>query len=271
MDEMMYPTVSVAIPAYNAEKYIYQTLDSVVRQSYKGVIETVITDDCSTDGTADIIFDFIKSHEGIENRTFYYIKNKKNSGVCVSRNRAAQKCSGEYLCYLDADDIWDERKVEAQIEQIEIYKKRSEYDNVSMPVIFATGRECINENGEPAGISMHIPKIVHYKDMLRTNYIPCSSVMLERSVAMEFPMERDDMAEDYITWLKIIKKYGPAACIDEPLLKYRLTGAGRSSDKLKTTRMHYKALRYVGTGRLASVKCTISYMIYGLKKYSKKK
>ncbi len=75
--------------------------------------------------------------------------------------------------------------------------------------------------------------------MLKQNWINCSSVLLKREVAEEFPMEHEDSHEDYITWLKILQKYQYACAINEPLLKYRLSSQGKSGSKFKSAKMTF--------------------------------
>ena len=80
-------------------------------------------------------------------------------------------------------------------------------------------------------------------------------------------MEHDDSHEDYITWLRILNKYGLAAGIDQPFLKYRLSEGGKSRSKLKSARMTYRVYRYIGCSRLQSFICFASYAIHGIWKY----
>jgi len=90
---------SIIIPAYNADKYISETINSVLSQSYADW-ELIIVDDGSTDKTAEIVKQFCKK----DNRIKYYYQ--KNSGVSVARNFGLNKAKGEYISFLDADDIW---------------------------------------------------------------------------------------------------------------------------------------------------------------------
>ena len=84
---------------------------------------------------------------------------------------------------------------------------------------------------------------------------------------MNFPMEHDDSHEDYITWLKILRKYGCAAGINKPYLKYRLSEGGKSRNKLKSAAMTYNVYRYVGYGRIRSCIFFCSYAVHGMWKY----
>lgn len=108
---------------------------------------------------------------------------------------------------------------------------------------------------------------ITYAELLKHNSINCSSVLLLREVALEFPMEHDDSHEDYITWLKILKKYGHATGINRPYLKYRLSQGGKSRNKVKSARMTYQVYRYVGYGPMKSACFFVSYALHGVWKY----
>ena len=86
-------------------------------------------------------------------------------------------------------------------------------------------------------------------------------------VARELPIEQDDSHEDYITWLKILRKYGCAAGINKPYLKYRLSEGGKSRNKLKSAAMTYNVYRYAGYGRIRSCIFFCSYAVHGIWKY----
>ncbi|MDF5725065.1 MAG: glycosyltransferase family A protein [Rhizonema sp. PD37] len=105
------PLVSVIIPAYNAETFIARTLNSVLSQTYEN-IEILVVDDGSKDKTAEIIEQFAQK----DNRIIFF--NQANAGVAAARNLAIQNSRGEYIAPLDADDIWDQTKIEKQVKLI---------------------------------------------------------------------------------------------------------------------------------------------------------
>lgn len=104
------PLVSVVIPTYNRASTLERALDSVVNQTYKN-LEIVVIDDCSSDGTKALI-DNYKDYNVI------YIRNKKNSGACASRNKGITVSSGEYIALLDSDDSWRPNKIKVQLDAI---------------------------------------------------------------------------------------------------------------------------------------------------------
>lgn len=101
--------ISIITPSYKSEKFIAQTLESVLSQSYQNW-EMIIVDDVSPDNSNEIIEDYCKRDNRIK-----LIKLEKNSGPAVARNRAIEEAKGRYIAFLDADDLWKPEKLEKQI------------------------------------------------------------------------------------------------------------------------------------------------------------
>lgn len=113
--------VSVVIPMYNAENNIYDTIKSVLNQTYKN-IEIIIIDDGSTDKSAYIVNKIMK--QCACNIKYYY---QNNSGVSSARNNGIKKSSGKYIAFIDSDDLWDESKIEKQINMLNRTKMKACY------------------------------------------------------------------------------------------------------------------------------------------------
>lgn len=243
------PLVSVIMPVYNGGKYIKKAVDSVFRQHVS--LELLVIDDGSTDGTMEVLSAYFGRGD------FRYLKNTRNIGAAGSRNRGVREARGKYVAFLDADDWWADGKLK---EQIEVMRK-------SGCVLCSTGRELMRPDGTSAGKYIPVKEKLTYRELLKHNSINCSSVLLDRNVALEFPMEHDDSHEDYITWLKILRRYGSAAGINKPYLKYRLSEGGKSRNKLKSASMTYQVYRYMGYGKVKSSAFFVSYAMHGVKKY----
>jgi teichuronic acid biosynthesis glycosyltransferase TuaG len=91
--------------------------------------------------------------------------------------------------------------------------------------------------------------------------------VIKRDVALRYPMERDDLHEDYIMWLRVLKNCSDAVGINQPLPKYRLTGQGKSGSKLSSAKTTFKVYRYMGFGLLRSAWYFSCYALNGVKKY----
>lgn len=243
------PLVSVIIPAYNCEAYLAQSIDSALLQDVP--LEILVINDCSKDRTEQVVRDYL------ENSAVRYFVNEKNLGAAGSRNRGVKLARGKYVAFLDADDWWEPGKLKKQLELIE-------RENM---VLCCTARELVGVDGRSLGKIIPVRERITYRMLLRHNCINCSSVLLRRDVAAEFPMEHEDSHEDYITWLKILKKYQYACAVNEPLLKYRLSQSGKSGSKLKSAGMTFKVYRYMGFGTIRSGVYFCSYAIHGIWKY----
>lgn len=245
--------VSVIIPAYNCSKTLKAAVDSALAQDVKK--EIIIVDDCSPEDLGPVLAQYRK------NPLVKVIRNEENQGVAKSRNLGVKMAAGEYVAFLDSDDIWRKGKLSKQLEVMK----------ACGAVICSTAREMMQEDGTLTGKIIHVPKLITYKMLLKGNNINCSSVLMKKSVAEEFPMECDDAHEDYIAWLKILKKYEYAVAIDEPLLLYRMVKNSKSGSKLKSAKMTFMVYRRMGFGIIKSVYYFTGYAVNGFSKYFLKK
>lgn len=242
--------VSVIIPAYNCEKYICKAIDSALSQQVP--LEILVINDCSTDATEEVL----KAYAS--NPAVRYIKNEHNLGASGSRNLGVRLAKGTHVAFLDSDDWWKPGKL---AKQLQLMTEKN-------AVLCSTARLLVNPDGTSMNKIISVPEEITYQTLLKHNCINCSSVLLLREVALEFPMEHEDSHEDYIMWLKILQKYKKACGINEPLLNYRLSNTGKSGSKLKSAKMTFKVYRYMGFGLMKSLFCFCSYAIHGVRKYS---
>lgn len=244
---MTTPSVSVIIPAYNCAKYIPQAIDSALAQEVP--LEVIVIDDGSSDGLEAVLAAY--------GEAVRYSKNERNIGAAQSRNRGVSLARGEYIAFLDADDYWAPGKLAKQLAAMAR----------TGSVLCSTARELMDADGNLTGQIIPVTETVTYRQLLKHNCINCSSVVIRRSVALEFPMHHEDSHEDYIMWLEVLQKYGTACAVNEPLLKYRLSDTGKSGSKLHSAKMTYMVYRYMGFGTAKSILCFCSYAFHGVKKY----
>ena len=242
--------ITIVVPVYNVEKYLPHTLESICGQTYTN-LQILLIDDGSTDDSLAVCHKWARQDNRIQ------VYEQENQGVARTRNKGIQLATGKYVMFLDADDWWESGKLKEQLKRLE----ETGY------VLCSTGRELMNADGSSTGRTIPVKEKITYRELLKHNSINCSSVILRRDVAREFPMEHDDSHEDYITWLKILRKYGCAAGINKPYLKYRLSEGGKSRNKLKSAAMTYNVYRYAGYGRIRSCIFFCSYAVHGIWKY----
>ena len=177
------PLVSVIMPVYNGEKYIRKAVESVYEQEVS--LELLVIDDGSTDHTEEVL----SAYEGRED--FRYIKNQQNMGAAGSRNRGVGLAQGTYISF------W--MQMTGGVRQAERTAETSGRDWIR--AVFYR-RELMKADGSSTGRTIPVKEKITYRELLKHNSINCSSVILRRDVAREFPMEHDDSHEDYITWLE---------------------------------------------------------------------
>lgn len=244
--------ITVITPAYNAASYLEQCIESVLNQTIP--CKMVIVDDASVDDTAAIAKRIAEQYP----ERIRVLENDRNRGVAVSRNRAIQAADTTYIALLDADDWWTLDKLELQLAAI----KRIDAD------VCYSGRELMCENGTTTGRILHVLENVTYKELLKGNIISCSSVLMKREDALNYPMDHDELHEDYIMWLSMLRDGKRFVGINQPLLKSRLCAGGKSRDKFKAARMTYGVYRYMGIPVWKTWYYLVCYAWNGVRKYA---
>ena len=245
------PQVSVIMPAFNSRAYIAKAIESVQEQTWQGIWELLIIDDASTDDTEKVVCPYLKDTR------IHYLRQKQNAGVAAARNQGIAQAKGEYVAFLDSDDWWAPQKLELEMERLAR----------TGAALCCTGRELVDASGESTGRCISVPEQITYRMLLHTNLIPCGSVVLRTELARKFQFVHDEYHEDYILWLKVLRTYGPAEGINQPLLKCRQSQGGKSRNKLKSARMQYGSYRFLGYGRLRSFYYMVFYTMHGILKY----
>ncbi|MCB6490851.1 glycosyltransferase family 2 protein [Dorea sp. 210702-DFI.3.17] len=222
----MQDLVSIIMPSYNTAEYIADSIKSVLKQTYENW-ELIIVDDCSTDGTDEVVKKF-------SDKRIRYYKNKKNSGAAVSRNRALKLAQGRWIAFLDSDDLWSSKKLETQIDFMKFngyYFSYTNYDEIDM-------------NGNRTGIRVTGPKKITKVGMFNYCWPGCLTVMYDAERVGLIQIADIKKNNDYAMWLKVCKK---ADCylLDRCLSRYRKGRTGSvSSHSIKTMiGWHYKLYR----------------------------
>ena len=223
--------VSIIVPVYNAERFLEDTINTVLNQTYKNW-ELILVDDCSTDKSVDIINKYSKKDKRVK-----LFKNKVNSKAAVSRNNGIKKSSGRYLCFLDADDLWDKQKLEKQVN----FMKNNDCE------FSFTGYEFADKDGNPNGKKVFIPNKINYKQALKNTTIWTSTVMFDMKKLSKKDIYMPNVArgQDSATWWKVLKKIGYAYGINEILSFYRRTEGSLSSNKITALKRTWNLYRNV--------------------------
>lgn len=215
--------VSIIMPLYNNERFVVESLESVLAQTYQNW-ELIVVDDCSTDGSVEQVKKFC---EKVSSKKIKLYSLDFNGGAAKARKAAISHVKGDYVAYLDSDDVWMPEKLERQLMFMQD-------QDVSMCF---TGYKTITENGSFKNI-VHVPDSLRYKDFLKQTITCSHTIMFDlkkvplcllgeiRDVAYDYP-------EDLDTWLRVLKTGVVARGLDAPLAKYRRHDGSRSSAKSK--------------------------------------
>lgn len=229
MTEINEPLVSVITPAYNAAKFIAETIESVRAQTYEHW-EMIIVDDQSSDETVQII----EAYEQLDER-IKLIQLEENSGSAVARNTAMDHAKGRYHAFLDSDDKWLPEKLTKQLAFMQ--------DN-DLAFTFTKYVRMTEDGQRTNGISA-APTKVGYDDLMKHCVIGCLTVMLDRDKVGDERMVNIRTRQDYAYWLTITKKGFYAYGLPEVLAEYRLVANSISSNKLKAAKQNWNLYRHI--------------------------
>lgn len=245
--------VSIIIPVYNSERFICQTLDSVIRQEYQ-YKEIIIVDDCSTDKSPIMIKEYMKKVSYI-----VYYRLEKNSGVAVARNTGIRLAQGRYIAFIDSDDIWKDGKLSKQIELFKSYPP---------PCLTYTAVDYINEDSIVIKSKRSVRERVTYQYLLRNTMIATSTVIIDRKVVPIIVMPNRRSAEDYSLWLSLLRDYGPAYGINEAYTSYRISYTSISHNRIGEVKYFYRVqTEDLHINKYAASLNTICYIIYAVIKH----
>lgn len=215
--------ISVITPTYNCAKFIEYTIESVRAQSYKQW-EMIIVDDCSTDNTKKIVDKFIKE----DNRIKYFCL-ENNSGAAIARTKAMELAKGEYMAFLDSDDIWSEDKLKKQL----IFMKQNGFS------FTCTAYEQIDEDGNSLNRIIQTVSKADYNRVLLDCPVGNSTVMYNVEKMGKFEVPNIRKRNDDALWLQMLKKEKYIYGMNSVLMKYRIRQNSISSNKFKVIKYHW--------------------------------
>lgn len=218
--------VSVIMPSWNTGSFIAESIQSVLNQTYSNW-ELLIVDDCSTDKTDEVVASF-------SDPRIKYFHNEKNSGAALTRNRGLREAEGEWIAFLDSDDLWAPDKLEKQLS----FMTENGY------VFSYHEYEKIDEDSKPLNICVSGPDVVTKKKMYDYGYPGCLTFMYSAKAMGLVQIKDIENNNDYAILLQLCKK---ADCylLKEKLAQYRIRKEGISHNELrKKIKSHYDLFRY---------------------------
>lgn len=247
--------VSIIMPAHNSEKYISKTIESVIAQTYP-YWELIVVDDCSSDKTTSIV-------QKIRDSRIKLLINNINSGAAISRNKALRIASGEWVAFLDSDDIWMPTKLEKQIDFM-----------LNNKCIFSYTDYFVLKNNALNKYVITAPNKMTFKKIKKYCYIATLTVMYNRSIVGLVQISDIKKNNDYAMWLQILKKCDGLRIPTSLSIYVKHSNSISSGNKIKLIKWHYLLFRQeCGYGKLHSLYLTFCNLWFGVIKkiiYKKK-
>jgi teichuronic acid biosynthesis glycosyltransferase TuaG len=246
------PLVSIITPIYNAEKFLEKTLESVFHQTYSNFELLLILDKNSSDRSKEISENWAQKNARIK-----VFQNLPHGGVAFNRNFALSQAKGDYICFLDSDDLWEPNKLAQQVS----FMQSAECD------FSCTGFRKISAAGIDLKIEVIPPSIITSSSLLKNNRIGCLTVMLKKSLAQHVQFQ-DVMHEDMVYWLEALKMAKVAYGMPQVLACYRVVTGSRSSNKITSALGRWNILRNIEKMSLPSALYYFThYAFTSFKKY----
>ncbi|HOB23257.1 MAG TPA: glycosyltransferase [Kaistella sp.] len=246
------PEVSIITPCYNSSKFLQQTIDSVLNQTFTDW-EWLITDDKSTDHSVEII-------RKVNDERIKLTVAEKNGGAGHARNLSLEKATGRFITFLDADDFWEPNFLEEMVSFMKKENAELAYSNYS---------RC-DENLIPKIDDFKADKNVSFNNLLKTCRLSLLSSMYDsQRVGKEFFPE-GSKREDHVMWLNLLKKIPVGKPLPKTMAKYRMHASSISRKKTNIMLDQYLVYKdYMKFSTLKSMYYTANWAINGFMKYSK--
>ena len=249
--------ISIIMPNYNGERFIKDSIDTILNQTYKNW-ELLIVDDCSKDKSIEII------KKNYNDKRIKLIKLYENKGSAYARNKALRQAQGRYIAFLDSDDLWLNNFLEEQMKFLKANKASLVYCSYYM----------IDENNKEILNPYIVKDKVSYKDILKFLPIGMLTSLYDTKQIGKYYFEESlgSIRDDYVYWLKILKNIDFRYANPEILAKYRIHKNGITKKKYKMIlpqfKVYYKIERL---GIIKSLYYLLHWSLHGLRKYHTKK
>jgi len=243
--------ISIITPSYNSKKFIKDTIDSVLSQTYQNW-EMLIVDDHSHDDSVEYIKNLIKNDSRIK-----LIALEKNVGASEARNKALEIGNGRYIAFLDSDDIWLPEKLEKQLD----FMQKNDY------AFTFTSYIPMSEDADEEYSVISVPLEINYSEYCKNTIIGCLTVMIDKEKTGDFRMPHIKSSHDMALWLLIMKRGFRAYGLNEVLAKYRLVSTSNTAKKYKAVADVWKVYREIE--KLSLIKSSwyfIHYIFNAIKK-----
>ena len=242
--------IDIILPNYNSSKFLKQTLNSIIMQTYKNW-KLIIIDDCSDDKTKNILKKYLKD----KRIKIFWLKKNNGAGFC--RNYGIKKSKSPYVAFIDSDDVWKKNKLEKQI----IFMKKNNFS------FSYTNYETFGEKKK-----IIIPPLrFDYKSFINNTSIGTSTMMVKRKELRNIKFTNSKICEDYYFKCKLLKRVKFAFCLNKFLTRYRIRHNSMQSSNIKNIFWIWKINRDFNKLSIANnLTSIINISLNSIKKYGGK-
>ncbi|MBA3935948.1 MAG: glycosyltransferase family 2 protein [Planctomycetes bacterium] len=251
MNRRAAPLVSIITPAYNAERFLAQTVASVQAQQHSNW-EMLVVDDHSRDGTLVLARSLARTDDRIR-----VLRNPRNLGPGLTRDHGAGAARGRFVAFLDSDDLWPPAKLRLHLEFM--VRARAAFS--------CTAYRRFRDAGDGLSCVVGVPLLADRRALLRNNTVATSTVLIDRSHTGGFHLQ-DTHYDDFALWLALARRGHPAHGLPLDLMRYRIALNSFSGNKLRSARKVLEA--YVRVQRLGladTAWCFFNYACTGILKH----
>lgn len=222
-----YGLVSIITPSWNCGRFVEETLQSILAQTYTHW-ELLFQDDCSTDNTQQIVLAYAEKDARIK-----YACNPQNSGAAITRNNALKRAKGKWIAFLDSDDLWLPNKLEEQLKFMVDNNYAFSYTNYSE----------INEQSHELGKIITGPKHITKYGMYAYCWPGCLTVMYNQEIVGNIQIKHIEKNNDYALWLKVIQ-HADCYLLNKTLAHYRKRiGSISNHSYVQLIKWHYRLFK----------------------------
>ncbi len=234
--------VSIIMPAYNAESYIKDSIDSVLSQTHTN-FELIVVDDCSRDKTVEVV-------RGLNDSRIKIVELKENVGTGDARNCGLRATQGQFISFIDADDVWLPKKLEFQL----IHMKKT-----NAPICH-TSYAFIDEKGTDIAGYVQASESVHLDLYMKNTEIGLSTAMVNRKLVGDFAFNPMRLRQDTRLWIDLMMRGFCSFGLDKPLVKYRIREGQISGNKFRSA---YRTLKlYMSIDELPITQRVLNFGCY---------
>lgn len=254
MDKLKSDLVSIVSPGYNSARFYPDVIESVHAQTYANWELLVVIDEGTKDSTEELINGWNKKDPRIK-----LVRVPSGRGLALARNYAISVAEGQFIAFLDSDDMWLPEKLEKQVE----FMKKNKL------VISCTAFRRTSEDRNREGHVIPVPEHINYETLLVNNVMGCLTVMIDQSVTglLKF---KEIKHEDYLLWLSILKQGHKGGGLNQDLARYRIVKNSRSSNKFEMIAYRWKILtEFEGLSAAGAMKYMALYGLTSLRKYAR--